>query len=121
MGILKGEPFMERLNIIIGVANIICCLLYIAVSIPMITGSVKMNWIYGARFPKSFESEENWYKINKYTGKRLVFWSIPLFIIGVASFFIPMEEDSVIAIVLAFAPLIVIIPTIEGFMYSKRL
>lgn len=112
---------MALLNIVIGTANIVISLLYIVLSIPMIRGSVKMNGIYGARFSKSFESEENWYKINKYTGKRMVIWSIPLFLIGVASFFIPMEENSVISIVLSFAPLIVVIPAIEGFIYSNRL
>lgn len=47
-------------------------LLLIVVAIPLILGKVPMNRWYGIRIPKAFESEHNWYEINRYGGKWLV-------------------------------------------------
>ena len=54
-------------------------LLLIAISIPLVRGSIKMNPLYGKKKKKAFESEEKWYIINKYGGRRLIFWSIVRF------------------------------------------
>jgi len=40
-------------------------------AIPLIKEKVKMNHLYGVRFAKSFESEENWYRKNKKGGPLL--------------------------------------------------
>jgi hypothetical protein len=55
-----------RQSIYLGIANIFCGLLFIAISIPLLKDSIKMNRYYGIRFQKSYESEENCYKINKF-------------------------------------------------------
>lgn len=39
--------------------------------------------MYGVRIPQSMESEENWYVINRYGGKCLIGWSIPVLLIGI--------------------------------------
>jgi hypothetical protein len=38
----------------------------IAVSIPIYLGKINMNCAYGFRIRKAFESDENWYLINRY-------------------------------------------------------
>jgi len=51
-----------------------------------------MNYLYGVRIKKSFESKENWYNINAYGGKQLAIWSILIIIAGLVCFLIPIKE-----------------------------
>ena len=80
-----------------------------------------MNKVYGIRFKKSYESERNWYRINEYGGKRLIFWSIPLIIFGIVSVFLPLEGRKHLIAAVSCAPLIVIVPVIESYIYSRKL
>jgi hypothetical protein len=56
----------------------------IAMSIPLYLGKIKMNYFYGFRIRKVFESEENWYLINRYGSKALVRWSVVVMAVGIA-------------------------------------
>lgn len=112
---------METINIVLGISNLTCGLLVILLSIPLKKGSIKMNKFYGFRISKSFESEENWYKINKYGAERFLFWSIPMLAIGTIAFFIPFNEYSVVFWIFLLAPLIIFIPVIETLQYAKNL
>jgi hypothetical protein len=93
----------------------------IILAIPLKKGMIKMNWLYGFRFKKSFESDENWYKINEYGARRFIFWAVPLLIIGGLSFVIPFGGNEPLILLFAFAPLIVLIPAIESYLYAKNL
>ncbi|WP_226667552.1 SdpI family protein [Metabacillus litoralis] len=107
-------------NIIIGILNISCGLLFVGLSIPLYKERIKMNHLYGVRFSESFESEENWYKINKYGAKRMMIWSIPLFVIGITIVFLPPLND-LLLVFLTFLPCIIMIPAIESYKYAKKL
>lgn len=97
-------------------------MLIIAISIPLVRGSIKMNPLYGVRIKKAFESEENWYKINKYGGQRLIFWSIVLICISIASLFFEISENSILFTFFLLAPVLVLIPCIIGiFIFAKKL
>ncbi len=116
---------MDPTSVILGLSNISCGVLFVIISIPLLKKHVKMNRIYGVRFKKSFESEESWYKINQYGAKRLITWSVPLMLIGIATFFVDFggHENANTTLVIAFAcaPLIVIIPAIESYCYARKL
>ncbi|MFA5375345.1 MAG: SdpI family protein [Dehalococcoidia bacterium] len=117
---------MNSENIYLGSILLGLAVLFIAISIPLVKRKVKMNPWYGVRIPKSFESEENWYKINAYGGKRLMVWSSLLVLISIATFFIPLDENSsgvsALVILLAFSPLIVVIPAIiEILSFSRKM
>ena len=117
---------MNTENIRLGSTLTAVSILFIALSIPLVKRKVKMNPWYGVRIPKAFESEESWYKINAYGGKRLIFWSLLLLLIGIAAFFIPLDESnsasSALSILLAFSPLIVVVPAIiEILSFSKKM
>ena len=117
---------MNTENIRLGSTILGLAILFIAISIPLVKRKIKMNAWYGVRIPKSFESEENWYKINAYGGKRLIVWSSLLVLIGIATFFIPLDESnsasSALSILLAFSPLIVVVPAIiEILSFSKKM
>lgn len=110
---------MENLGPVL--TNIAVALLLIGLNIPLLKGKIKMNHFYGMRIGKSFESDEMWYKINKFGAKQFIIWSIPLLIAGIASFFLdPFSEP--VSIILTFMPcLIIIVPTIHVLLYSNRL
>jgi uncharacterized membrane protein len=106
-------------NIVIALVNLFCGLLYIGLAIPLYKEKVEMNYLYGVRFTKSYKSDENWYKINKYGAKRMIFWSIPLIGIGLVLLFLPPLSEQALAI-LSFAPLIVLIPAFQSYLYSRK-
>ncbi|WP_244888209.1 SdpI family protein [[Bacillus] enclensis] len=101
--------------------NIAVALLLIGLNIPLYKGKIKMNHFYGMRIGRSFESDEMWYKINRFGAKRFIMWSIPLLIAGIVSIFLaPFSEP--LSIFLTFMPcLIIIIPTIQVLLYSNRM
>ena len=116
---------MNQENILLGISNLSIAVLVILMSIPLFRGDVKMNRIYGARFKKSFVSDENWYKINRYAAKQLIMWSIPLFLLGIAAFLVDFGTDGNVktglVLAFAFAPLIIVIPALMSWLYSRRL
>ncbi len=98
----------------------------VVISIPLVARMVPRNRVYGVRTRKAFASDRNWYEINAYGGKRLIVWSSALALIGIAAFFIPLDEGnptgSALSILLAFSPLIVVIPAIiEIISFSRKL
>lgn len=113
---------MEPVNIILCISNLIIGLLLVLLSIPLKRGSVKMNVLYGVRFKKSFESEENWYKINKYGAERFMLWSLPIFAIGFVVLFIPFNENLALILLVAHVPVIVLlIAVVETYQFARKL
>ncbi len=112
---------MNSTSIIFGISHLSVAVLVILMAIPLLQRKVKMNRIYGVRFKKSFDSEENWYKINEYGARQLILWSIPLAMIGVLTFFLPLRENATLTNVVAFAPLILIIPGFTSWLYATKI
>jgi hypothetical protein len=54
------------MNIGLGLLLIGVSILCFGLVIPLYLEKVGMNYLYGVRFPRSFESDRAWYKINKY-------------------------------------------------------
>ena len=84
-----------------------------------------MNSLYGFRIKKALTSDDNWYKINKYGGRQLFFWSIVMVAIGVACFVLPVEvqENEMANGLRVVAPMVVCITMaiVKTVMYSKTL
>lgn len=112
---------MDISNIILGISHISAALLIIVLSIPLVQQKVKMNKVYGVRFKKAFESDENWYKINMYGGRQLILWSIFLIVFGIITFFLPLKGNTFLIIVDAFAPCVIVIPVITSWVYARKL
>ncbi|MDD5170119.1 MAG: SdpI family protein [Syntrophales bacterium] len=86
--------------------------------IPLYSGRVKMNRVYGIRIRKAFESEENWFKVNRYGAAALMYWAIGLMITGIMCLFIPPEFILTVA---KTGFILIIIPVIQIMRYAKRL
>jgi uncharacterized membrane protein len=112
-------------NIIFGIINIACALLIIGISIPLVKHKIKMNYLYGIRIKKSFESEDNWYKINEYGGKQLIIWSIPMILVGLICFFIRIDDTNKNLLSFAFGvfPITacIAVAVIRIYAYAKRI
>lgn len=112
-------------NIILGIINIVSALLIISVSIPMVNHKVKMNCLYGIRIKKSFESEDSWYKINEYGGKQLIIWSIPMILVGIICFFVPIDDSNkdILSFVFGVFPitLCIAVAVIRIYAYAKKI
>ena len=118
---LTPEDSVDSIALTIGISWTLCGLICIALSIPLIRGQVGRNQIYGVRFPQSLRSDDAWFAINRFGGKRLALWSVPLIIVGVVSFFLPLQGNAALTLVLGFAPLIfILIPLLETWRFARR-
>jgi hypothetical protein len=82
--------------LITGASDLVIGALSVGLAIPLVKHKVKMNRTYGVRIRKAYSSPENWEKINEYGGRALIYWSIPIFVMGIgivmAGAFIPNSE-----------------------------
>jgi len=116
---------MQHPNILFGIVNISSGVLFILLSIPLVTKKIPMNGLYGFRIPKSFTSEENWYKINSYGGNQLVRWSILLICIGILYFIFPIgnPQHEAMNAFFAVAPILICtaVAIVKTLIFSKGL
>ena len=112
---------MTHTAIIIGIADIFIGVITIALCIPLLTDKIPMNRWYGIRFRKSYESEEDWYRINRYGAQRMILWSVIIIVIGLLALFVPLSSKGVLQLVMFCAPLILFIPVIESWLYARKL
>ena len=112
---------MTTAALVLGISDVMASVIFILISIPLLKRKIPMNRWYGARFKKSFESEENWYKINAYSAKQLILWSIPLLIIGIVTLFLPLEGNTGLFNALACAPLLIGVPCLLSYRYARKL
>jgi uncharacterized membrane protein len=122
-----GGDALNEAVFLAGVVNLVVALICIALSIPLIRGKVEMNAMYGVRIRKSFASAENWYKINRYGGKAMIGWTIPVIALGtgmiVASHYIPptMPASSGWVLSLNLACLLVLGSVVQTLWWSRKL
>lgn len=112
---------MDLVAIAVGVGWIFAGLLCLGLSIPLMRGQVGRNPVYGVRFPASFESDDAWFAINRYGGKRMAIWSVPMILVGVAALFLPLQSNVGLALLLGFAPLVfILIPILATWRFAQR-
>ncbi len=92
-------------------------ILLFLISIPLYLGKVKRNPIYGFRLAKAFESEENWYAINRYGAGAMMIWSVVLAVIGMACLYV--RPENVMAVSNA-GFVSVVIPILLTVLYARK-
>ncbi len=113
---------MPSENLTIGLALILSGALIIAVCLPLLKGQIKPNALYGIRLAKSFESDENWFKMNRYGAKQMMLWAGVMMAFGLATFFLPLHSHQTLTAIVAVLPvLLVLIPAFQIYRYSKTL
>lgn len=112
---------MDAVAITVGVSWLLTGLLCIALSIPLVKGHVPRNALYGVRFPAAFRSDEDWLAINRFGGKQMIGWSIPMILIGIISLFLPLQQHVGLTLTLGFAPLVfVFAPLVITWRFAQR-
>ncbi len=112
---------MDAVALTVGSAWTLAGLLIMGLAIPLVRGRVSPNGVYGVRLSQSFRSADAWYAINRYGGRRLIIWAVPLIVVGLISFFLPLQSRPALALVLGIAPLIfVLIPAWESWRFARR-
>lgn len=112
---------MDPVALTIGLSWTIGGLLCAALAVPLVRGRVKPNVLYGVRFAQSFQSDDAWYAINRFGGKRMLVWSAPMIAAGVVAFFLPLRSHTALTFAAGLGPLIfVLIPTLESWRFARR-
>lgn len=109
---------MTTLGIIIGCTNTFCALLCAGLGLPMLRRQVAPNPWYGVRFKRCYESDELWYAINEYGARTMLWWSLPVLVCGLLSFF--TENESWI-VLYAFVPMVYIVSAVQTWLYARSL
>jgi SdpI/YfhL protein family/Transposase len=112
------EGDMGSVNVKTAITLVCLGIIVILVSVPLYLGKIKMNRSYGFRIRKAFESEENWYGINRYGAKVLMWWSVVIMAIGIACLYI--EQQSVLTVA-KVSFISVAVPIVQTLYYAKRL
>lgn len=112
---------MNAVAITVGTSWIILGLLCIALAIPLIRGQVRRNGFYGIRVPAAFQSDDAWFAINRYGGRRLALWAVPMVVVGVVCLFLPLRTNTALTLLLGFAPLVfVFIPLVQAWRFGNQ-
>ncbi|RYX84554.1 SdpI family protein [bacterium] len=109
-------------NISIALSFLTIGLLTIALCVPLLQGKIKRNAFYGIRTPKAFESDELWFKINRYGARQMIMWSAAMVGLGVVTLFFPSADKDLLGMIFGLVVVVsLIIPTVQIFRYSKKL
>jgi len=105
-------------NVFLGILMFIIC-------IPSFNGSISPNKYAGFRMKKAYESEENWYKINRYGAQQQMLWASGIFLTGIGCLFVSERflKNRIIFWVLLIGPCFVgiIIPSLQTIAFAKGL
>ena len=108
---------METVNAKTAVTLVCLGFILIGVSLPLYLGKIKMNQVYGFRLGKAFESDENWYAINRYGAKALMCWSVVIMTVGIVCLHIDPQNVLTVA---KFAFLSLLVPIAQTVWYARR-
>ena len=96
--------------------------LILAICIPLLQGKIKRNALYGIRTPKAFESDELWFKINRYGARQMMGGAAVMMVLGLLTFALPFRSQ---ALLMAWFGLVnilcVMVPCVQIFRFSNRL
>jgi hypothetical protein len=116
--ISKEASVVETVNAKSAVTLICVGIILAAVSVPLYLGKIKKNYFYGFRIRKAFESDENWYLINRYGAGALMCWSVIIVAVGIACLYI--DPRYVLAMTNA-AFISLLVPIVLTLFYAKKL
>lgn len=96
-------------------------ILILLVSLPLIYRKIPRNCLYGVRIEEAFKSDERWYAINEYGGRKLAQWSFLITATGVVGFWIPPEHTATYGIVITTVTLIaVLVPVVQILKWTDK-
>ncbi len=107
------------LNLLYGFILILMGLFFAVFTFPLYRGLIKMNHMYGVRFPQSYSSDEAWYKINAYGGKLLMIWGILIAVAGTFLLFIPITDYVLGLVIFTILMATMLVPIFLAYNYAR--
>ncbi|MEM9159224.1 MAG: SdpI family protein [Verrucomicrobiota bacterium] len=99
--------------------NLGVAVLVAGISLPLLWGKVKMNAFYGIRFMQAFESDEEWYRINRIGAKILIGWSVALAVLTLIVWW-RMQPTKGAMIGMSFLPMVYVLAMAHALFASTR-
>ena len=110
----------QGIQIVICISNLFTVFLIVASCYPLMRGQVEMNNYYGIRFKESYKSDEAWHDYNRYGGRVLILWSIPIALLSIGVLFIPESIFHGWIILAASAPsLLYLVAALQIYLYIR--
>lgn len=106
-------------NIILSLFYFLLGGLFLIFGYVLFKNKVSRNVFFGIRLKKSLESDELWYRINRYGGKCSMLWSIPYIILGGLYIILPELLEYEFLILLGL--LMLTVPIIQIYQFSRKL
>jgi len=101
----------------------ICGLVFVGVSIPLIIGKIPPNYYYGWKTRKALSNEETWYKMNKYFGKDFLVAGLVIlagsFVLLIFSNGLSASTILKVSLILLFVPAVATF--FKGLWYQRKL
>jgi hypothetical protein len=112
---------MHESCVVFGLGYVALGALSIGLAVPLIRRRIRPNAWYGIRIPAAFSSEEAWYRINRHGGKSLAYMGLAVAAVGAGNLlFLPEHPSPGVAVVEAFLPGILLVPTlIHVYRYPR--
>jgi hypothetical protein len=105
----------------IAIVTLLSGILIFLLCLPLIFRKVPMNRSYGIRIPAAFESEQRWYDINAYGGRRLAAWSWLITVTGMTGFFVsPEQHDNYVLASVAVTLFAVAISVFQVYLWTRK-
>lgn len=95
----------ESFYFIVSTMFVFVAVVLVLVCIPLVRGRAGMNKTYGVRLAKAFESDANWYTLNKFGGKQIILCSVGVVLSGILFVFMRPAPSAWGFWVLILAPL----------------
>lgn len=101
---------------------VLCGMLLVILSIPLIAEKVPPNPYYGFRVSQTLDDPKAWYAVNKYAGKRL-FWTGVIYVItAIGLYLIPnLSVDAYALTCLAIFVFAFTVAMIQSMRYMKTM
>jgi hypothetical protein len=114
---------MDALSLIVGLCDIACGLVFALLGAMLAAFRIPMNSWYGFRVRNAVASEENWDRVNRFGGQRLVTWAIPLIMAGVICVFLAFPPPDCWMAPVGLLPIFIFvaIPILETTVYARHL
>jgi uncharacterized membrane protein len=97
-------------------------MLLVLISLPLIAGKIKPNYLYGFRVPATLEDPDLWYPANKYAAKGLLIVGLVMIGAGICLSYWPgISVDSYAWACLGVFVLSFSIVLVQSFRYIRRL
>ena len=113
-------PIGARIDV--GASLLLAGILVLLLSLPLVRGSIPRNGLDGIRVRKAFESDANWYAINRFGGLQMIAYGAAVALAGLACFVLPLAPDRWYFWALLLSPLWLLVPVLwRIFAFARRL